>query len=165
MKSKTTAGILAIFVGWLGIHHFYLGNKSKGLLYLIIQVSCFFGAFIIGPLLLSIMGIGALIMGLSWIVSVLLGVIGFIEGIVLLCKDQNDFDIKYNDGISSVYTGQYQHAAPQQPQAAPRQQAETDGGNKSKSKAEQLVDLKKLLDNGVLTQEEFDDEKRKILNS
>ena len=164
MKSKTTAGILAIFLGGLGIHHFYLGNKSKGLLYLITQVSCFFGAYIIGPLLTAIY-IGLFIMGLSWIIGILLCVVGFIEGIVLLCKNQEEFDIKYNDGFSSVYTGQYQHAAPQQPQAAPRQQAETDGGNKSKSKAEQLVDLKKLLDNGVLTQEEFDDEKRKILNS
>lgn len=33
------------------------------------------------------------------------------------------------------------------------------------SKSEQLIDLKKLLDAGVLTQEEFDAEKSKILNS
>ena len=46
------------------------------------------------------------------------------------------------------------HAAPQ---PTPRSDMQ--------SKSEQLIDLKKLLDAGVLTQEEFDAEKSKILNS
>lgn len=35
MKSKTTAGILALLLGGIGIHRFYLGEGSKGLLYLL----------------------------------------------------------------------------------------------------------------------------------
>jgi len=35
----------------------------------------------------------------------------------------------------------------------------------SKTKVEQLIQLKELLDSGILTQEEFDAEKKKILNS
>ena len=35
MKSKTTAGLLAIFLGGLGIHKFYLGQNLRGFLYLI----------------------------------------------------------------------------------------------------------------------------------
>ena len=34
-KSKTTAGLLAIFLGGLGIHKFYLGKNGKGILYLV----------------------------------------------------------------------------------------------------------------------------------
>lgn len=36
--------------------------------------------------------------------------------------------------------------------------------NKQKSKTERLKDLKELLDSGILTQEEFDTEKKKILD-
>lgn len=35
MKDKTTAGILAIFLGGLGIHRFYLGHIGKGIIYLL----------------------------------------------------------------------------------------------------------------------------------
>jgi TM2 domain-containing membrane protein YozV len=35
MKSKTTAGLLAIFLGGLGFHKFYLGQTGRGILYLV----------------------------------------------------------------------------------------------------------------------------------
>ncbi|AZB00690.1 TM2 domain-containing protein [Chryseobacterium joostei] len=35
MKSKFTATILALFLGGLGIHRFYLGQNIKGILYLL----------------------------------------------------------------------------------------------------------------------------------
>ncbi|MCH5175977.1 MAG: NINE protein [Prevotellaceae bacterium] len=34
-KSKVTAGLLAILLGGLGAHHFYLGHIGKGILYLL----------------------------------------------------------------------------------------------------------------------------------
>lgn len=37
-KSKTTAGLLAIFLGSLGIHNFYLGNKIKGTVQLLLTL-------------------------------------------------------------------------------------------------------------------------------
>lgn len=41
MKSRTTAAILAIFLGGLGIHKFYMG-KAIGLVYLLLDVySCY----------------------------------------------------------------------------------------------------------------------------
>ncbi len=40
-KSKTTAVLLAWFLGTLGIHNFYLGNTTKGIIQLAISVvSC-----------------------------------------------------------------------------------------------------------------------------
>ncbi|RXM50694.1 MULTISPECIES: TM2 domain-containing protein [unclassified Chryseobacterium] len=35
MKSKSTAALLAFFLGGLGIHRFYLGQNVMGILYLI----------------------------------------------------------------------------------------------------------------------------------
>ncbi len=35
-KNRTLAGILAIFLGTIGIHHFYMGNVKKGLVYLVL---------------------------------------------------------------------------------------------------------------------------------
>lgn len=34
-KSRTTAALLAFFLGGLGIHWFYLGRSGRGLLYLL----------------------------------------------------------------------------------------------------------------------------------
>ena len=33
-KKKSTAALLCFFLGWLGIHRFYLGYKGMGILYL-----------------------------------------------------------------------------------------------------------------------------------
>ena len=35
LKSKTAAGLLAIFLGGLGIHKFYLGKAGQGILYIL----------------------------------------------------------------------------------------------------------------------------------
>jgi TM2 domain-containing membrane protein YozV len=35
MKNKKTATLLAFFFGGIGLHHFYLGNKLKGIIYLL----------------------------------------------------------------------------------------------------------------------------------
>jgi TM2 domain-containing membrane protein YozV len=35
LKNKVVAGLLAIFVGGLGIHKFYLGKVGQGILYLL----------------------------------------------------------------------------------------------------------------------------------
>ena len=112
MRSKTTAGLLGIFLGCFGIHWFYLGKKDRG--------TCYLGISIVGIFL--------------WFLPlVIVSVVGFVEGIMLICKNDDDFDEEYNYDFSS--------------------------------KADKLKDLKALLDAGVLTQEEFDSEKKKILNS
>lgn len=57
-KSKTTAGLFAIFLGHLGIHEFYLGNKNKAVIKIIATViSIILTIFGIG--LLGILGIWA----------------------------------------------------------------------------------------------------------
>jgi TM2 domain-containing membrane protein YozV len=64
-KSKLAAGLLALFLGGIGVHKFYLGQSGMGILYL-----CFCWTFI--PAL-----------------------IGFIEGIIYLTMSDEDFAEKY----------------------------------------------------------------------
>lgn len=64
---RVTAGVLAILLGWVGAHKFYLGETGLGLLYL-----CFFWT-----------GIPALV--------------GLIEGLLYLTKTDEEFQRAYVD--------------------------------------------------------------------
>ncbi len=64
VKSKMAAGLLAIFLGGLGVHKFYLGKIGAGIVYL-----CFCW---------------------TWIPAV----VGLIEGILYLCSSDENFQLK-----------------------------------------------------------------------
>jgi TM2 domain-containing membrane protein YozV len=66
-KSKLVAGLLAIFVGGLGIHNFYLGYTNRGLIQLLLST------------------VGSLVL----IGPVIAGIWGFIEGIQILIGEIN----------------------------------------------------------------------------
>lgn len=66
VRSKVTAGLLGIFLGVFGIHKFYLGQIWLGILYL---------AF-------------------CW--TYIPGFVGFIEGIIYLCTNDEKFQEKYH---------------------------------------------------------------------
>lgn len=59
-KSKLTAGLLAIFLGTLGIHNFYLGFTTKAIIQLVVSLLGA-AAFGIGPIAI---GIWALVEGI-----------------------------------------------------------------------------------------------------
>lgn len=64
-KDKTTAGILAILLGGVGAHKFYLGKTGRGILYLVF----------------------------CW--TFIPSIIGLIEGITYLTKTDAEFQDKY----------------------------------------------------------------------
>ena len=70
-KDKIAAGLLAIFLGSLGIHKFYLGYNKEGVIMLLTT------------LLGGIVTCGA--------ASLVISVIAFIEGILYLTKTDQDF--------------------------------------------------------------------------
>lgn len=82
IKSKSTAILLALFLGWLGAHKFYLRRPGQGILYIV-----FVWTFI--P-----------------------AVIGLIEAIYYAALDQDQFNFYYNrhmfDGDGN-YKEQYEN--------------------------------------------------------
>ena len=77
-KSKVAAGLLAIFLGGLGIHKFYLGYIGPGLVYLLVNTI----GWIVTTFLLGIP-------------NIILGIIAFIEGIIYLTKSDEEFEQIY----------------------------------------------------------------------
>ncbi len=77
-KDKLVAGLLAIFLGWLGIHKFYLGFTGPGLVYLLVNT--------LGWTITWIM------LGIP---NMVLGVFALIEGIVYLTKSDEEFEETY----------------------------------------------------------------------
>lgn len=74
-KNKYMAGILAILFFAVGAHEFYLGNTGQGLLWFL--CCCI----------------------LSWVFPFIFGIAAvwaLIEGITLMCMNQESFDNKYN---------------------------------------------------------------------
>lgn len=64
IKSKIAAGLLGIFLGGIGVHKFYMGKIGMGILYLLF---CWTG---------------------------IPAIVGFIEGIIYLCSNDENFQLK-----------------------------------------------------------------------
>lgn len=66
-KSRGIAALLAIFLGYFGVHYFYLGKTTAGILAILITI-CTCGAA---------------------------QTLWFIQGIILLCMSEADFERKF----------------------------------------------------------------------
>ncbi|WP_247235562.1 TM2 domain-containing protein [Telluribacter sp. SYSU D00476] len=75
MKDKNIAGLIALFLGGLGLHRFYLGQPVLAVFYLL-----FCWTFI--PVIL-----------------------GFIDALVFFSESRKSFDVKYNNGAYSMNSG------------------------------------------------------------
>lgn len=114
MKSKTTALILSVLTGGLGIDRFYLGYTGMGILKLLTG-GCFGVLYIID------------------IINIATGKLGPADG------------SPYDDGTAP---------APSAPSAPSKSVSNT---------AEELKKFKELLDQGVITEEEFQAKKAQLL--
>ncbi len=71
---KVIAGVLAILLGWLGIHKFYLGYTSAGIIMLMVTlITCGLAGTVI------------------WVISI-------IEGVLYLTKSDEEFVATYVTG-------------------------------------------------------------------
>ena len=66
MKERIPAGVIALFLGGLGIHRFYLGQAGLGILYLLF----------------------------CW--TLIPSVAAFIDGLIFLTESDESFNSKYN---------------------------------------------------------------------
>ncbi len=77
MKSKTTAALLAFFLGGIGVHHFYLGKTTAGVLSLLF----------------------------CW--TFIPSIVAFVNFIMLLVMSDADFNAKYNRANGTVHHHQH----------------------------------------------------------
>ncbi len=137
MKNKTTAILLAFFLGGIGVHKFYLDRPGAGAVYLI-----FFWTLI--PSLLAL-----------------------IDFIILVSMSQESFDRQYNFQFSIM---------PQAPIQAtqnvvvhiPQSSAQPNQGNALQGQSDlvqMLTQLNNLRTSGALTDDEFNTQKAKLLNT
>ncbi len=74
-KDHVAAGLLAILLGWLGVHKFYLGYYNAGFVML--------GVSVLGGIVTATLAAGAI-----WIIAI-------IEGVIYLTKSQTEFEQMY----------------------------------------------------------------------
>ena len=72
MRTKSTAALLALLLGGLGAHKFYLGRSIQGFLYLLF----------------------------CW--TFIPAIVAFLEVFVLLSMSEHEFNLRYNAGIFTV---------------------------------------------------------------
>ncbi|HEY3387024.1 MAG TPA: NINE protein [Saprospiraceae bacterium] len=97
MRNKTAAGLFAIFLGWAGVHRFYLGQVGLGILYVFLTIISF---------------------------GIISSILGLIDAVVLFTMADEQFDQKYNAQqgmVPPVYNRRMQQGYP--PVAQPRQRA------------------------------------------
>jgi TM2 domain-containing membrane protein YozV len=107
MKNKTTAGLLAIFLGGIGIHRFYLGQGGKGVLYLLF----------------------------CW--TLIPAFVAFVDAIIFFTMSDESFNNKFNHGLI------------------------TTAGRVDVS--DELGKLHDLKEKGVISHDEFEQRKAKLL--
>lgn len=76
-EKRITAAVLAFFLGAFGVHKFYLGYKTQGIIMLLVSI---FGLILVG------------------LPTLIIGIIAFIEFIIYLLKSDEDFDRLYIEG-------------------------------------------------------------------
>ncbi|WP_415790826.1 TM2 domain-containing protein, partial [Deinococcus saxicola] len=92
-QKRLIAGLLAIFLGSLGVHKFYLGLNTQGILVLGTNIGVWVLAVLIGLVTLLV---GFFVtLPLASLVSAALGLLGLVEGILYLTKSDEDFQRDY----------------------------------------------------------------------
>lgn len=81
-KNKIVAALLALFLGGLGIHKFYLGKNTAGIIMLLVSL---FGWILL------------------FIPTLIIGAIAFIEFIIYLVTSDDEFERRYVQGDKSWF--------------------------------------------------------------
>ncbi len=162
MKDKNVAAILALFLGGIGVHKFYLGRTGAGILYLLFSLT---------------------------MIPALLAVIDFF---VLALMDTDEFNRRFNGAnmlppvvvnmLPPAYPGYPPspygtpgyapphpgypppHPGYPPPQGAMPPAAPAGGGMSPEDLAKKLEKLNELRIAGLLSEEEFNQQKARILN-
>ncbi len=124
MKDRTTAIVLALLLGGVGVHKFYLDRPGAGVVYLLF----------------------------CW--TFIPGFLGLIDGLSLAFMSKEAFDAQYN----------FRYQALAAPSPSPQQIAQSVVVEAAPvSVADELRKLHELVDEGVLSEDEFAAQKTRLL--
>lgn len=94
-KSATTAGLLGIFLGSVGAHNWYLGEKSKGIAHVCMMSGGILVNILASLILPNIFGV-TMLLQMAWLFTILTGIAGLamsasaiwglVEGIMILTQ-------------------------------------------------------------------------------
>ena len=94
-KSATVAGLLGIFLGWIGAHNWYLGQKGKGIAHVCLAGSGLLVEIVAVAILPNVFNL-TLLLQLGWLLAILTGIAaiamsvsaiwGISEGITILIQ-------------------------------------------------------------------------------
>ena len=130
MRNKTAAGLFALFLGWAGVHRFYLGQVGYGILYVF----------------LTIFSLG-----------IITGFLGLIDAIVFFSMNEDDFDAKYNTAqgmVPPIYNRRLQQKG-YPPMAPPRRPGRTNASRPPRRSSGRNVQNPYKV-NGIKKYKEFD---------
>jgi TM2 domain-containing membrane protein YozV len=133
MKDKTTAGVLALLLGGVGAHKFYLGQTGAGIVYLLF----------------------------CW--TFIPGIIALIEGISLLTMSQGAFDMRHNGMMLPAAGYLHALPAPQPQNIVVNVAPPAGAAASGQDVATQIKVLHELKIAGALTDDEFTVQKKKLL--
>jgi TM2 domain-containing membrane protein YozV len=109
-KSRVVAGVLGLYLGWLGIHKFYLGiptaryhlivgGAGLALLLLALVISAVAtAAYSSGMFAGVLLGFGALFSVVGYLALLVSGIAGHVEGVMYLAKSDEQFSEIYAQG-------------------------------------------------------------------
>lgn len=130
MRNKTAAGLFAIFLGWAGVHRFYLGQVGLGVLYVFLAIVSF---------------------------TIIPAFIGIIDAIILFSMTEEAFDAKYNTQqgmVPPIYNRRLQQKG-YPPMAPPRQSRRAPASPRAgRSSGRNIQNPYKI--NGIKKYKEFD---------
>ncbi len=121
MKDRVTALLVCFFLGGFGIHKFYLGKTTEGIIYLIF----------------------------SW--TFIPSIFAFFEFFGLCFMSDREFHVRFNYDYYGGSIGQSSSSSLMTQQRS------------AKDSTAALYDLKKLYDDEIITAEEYEMKRRKIL--
>lgn len=145
MKDKGIAYALLIFGGCLGLHRFYIGKIGSGILYLLTGGVCGIGV------LLDLFTLGEQVDSCNMRNQ--------------LANNAGAIDPSLTNAVLTNQAALANLLNQQAQQNQPPQQPYSRNTPQGVDKVKMLTDLNQLLYSGIITQEEFDAEKAKILNS
>ena len=164
-KSKTASWVLALLLGTMGAHRYYLGYTKQGILQTCGWVSLILG-YSMSPAVLDGGAAVSFLSSIFMLYGIAIGIWAFVDFIRILTGGlQPANGMGYREDFPTVVQVASTPAAAEWPNATAQPVAAAPAQKKEIDSLEALEKLAKLHEQGILTDEEFQQQKEKLLKN